>query len=202
MPEMVRLTQQAARDGGVATLVGVQQADIHDLPFDAGWFDLAVAIGVMEWMPSFERPLRELHRVLRPGGWLIANVDNSRALHCWIDPRMNPVVSGVKRRFRRFAERAGWLSPLARPSRCSRNSFNKAIREAGFERVACFSGGFGPMTLFGIPLLSDKLGIHVHHFLQRMSDRRFPLIQNGGETYLVLARKEEPNKMSSSGSAV
>lgn len=199
--EMVLLTEQAAREDGVADHVGVQQGDVHHIPFEGDWFDVAVAIGVMEWMPSFEKPLGEFHRVLRPGGWLIASVDNSRALHCLVDPRMNPVVSGAKRRLRRLAERAGWVAPLARPSRCSRSSFNRAIRHAGFERVDGLSCGFGPITLFGIPLLSDKLGLKVHHTLQRLSDRRFPLIRNGGETYLVLAKKKALDSASSTESA-
>ena len=191
--EMVLLTEQAARADGVATLLTVRQGDVNDMPFPGNWFDLAVAIGVLEWMPSLERTLKELHRVLRPGGWLIANVDNSRALHCLIDPRMNPLMSGAKRYMRRLSERAEWAEPVARPSRCSRTKFDDALRAAGFHKAADCTSGFGPMTMFGIALIPDKLGVHLHCALQRMSERQIPLIRAGGETYLVLAQKIEPN---------
>jgi len=44
------------------------RADIQDLPFDAGSFDLVLCMHVLEHVPDDHRALRELHRVLRPGG--------------------------------------------------------------------------------------------------------------------------------------
>ena len=189
VPDMVGLAKQAAGANGVGDRLSVRMGDVHQLPFADRSFDLAVAVGVMEWMPSYARPLKELHRVLRPGGWLIASVENSRALHCLIDPRMNPLVSPAKRYARKLAEQFGCVTPMARPSRCSRTRFDQAVRNAGFQKAASRTSGFGPMTMIGIQLLPDKLGVTLHHLLQSLADRKFPLIRNGGETYLVLAQK-------------
>ncbi len=197
--EMVLLTGQAARADGVQNLLTVRQGDVHRIPFADNRFDVAIAIGVMEWMPSLDTPLQELQRVVRPGGWLIVNVDNSRALHCLIDPRMNPLMGGAKRYIRRLAERFRWVEPVAHPSRCSRAGLDQALRVAGFQRVAHCTRGFGPITMFGAPLLSDKLGVLLHNALHRMSERQVPFIRNGGETYLVLAQKREQNQSASSG---
>lgn len=43
-------------------------ADAQALPFAEGTFDLAYAWGVLHHAPDTERALREIHRVLRPGG--------------------------------------------------------------------------------------------------------------------------------------
>ena len=39
-----------------------------DLPFEDGAFDAAVSTQVYEYVPGIEKALRELHRILRPGG--------------------------------------------------------------------------------------------------------------------------------------
>ena len=188
VPEMVRMTQEAARAQGVP--IQVMVGDVQALEFPPSIFDLAVAVGVMEWMPSPENPLRELNRVLKNGGHLVTNVDNAWALHCVVDPRMSAAVAGVKRFGRRLAVRLGFISAKARPSRSSRAKFDAAIRRAGFVKVASSTGGFGPFTVLGLRLLPERLAVRLHHRLQNLADGGAPIIRNGGETYLVLARKE------------
>jgi arsenite methyltransferase len=43
-------------------------ADATKLPYDDGEFDLATITQVYEYVPEIDQALRELHRVLRPGG--------------------------------------------------------------------------------------------------------------------------------------
>ena len=68
-PHMVEL----ARGRGVAAEV----ADVQELPFEDGAFDVAVAAWMLYHVPDLDRGLAELARVLRPGGRLVA-VTNSR----------------------------------------------------------------------------------------------------------------------------
>jgi SAM-dependent methyltransferase len=65
---MVELT----RSRGIDALVG----DVQKLPFDDGEFDAAVAAWMLYHVPDVDRAIAELHRVLRPGGRLVA-VTNS-----------------------------------------------------------------------------------------------------------------------------
>jgi SAM-dependent methyltransferase len=67
-PRMVEL----ARTRGLAAQVG----DIQDLAFDDGSFDVVLAAWVLFHVPDLNRGLREIARVLRPGGHLVA-VTNS-----------------------------------------------------------------------------------------------------------------------------
>ena len=68
-PHMVDL----ARERGVDARI----ADVQDLPFEDGEFDVAVAAWMLYHVPDLDRGVAELARVLRPGGRLVA-VTNSR----------------------------------------------------------------------------------------------------------------------------
>ena len=63
-PRMVEL----ARERGVPA----SEADVQQLPFDDGAFDCAAALWVLHHVPDLDRGLRELARVIRPGGCLVA----------------------------------------------------------------------------------------------------------------------------------
>ena len=68
-PRMVELAQERGVDARVA--------DLQELPFADGEFDLVVAAWMLYHVPDLDRGIRELARVLRPGGRLVAGT-NSR----------------------------------------------------------------------------------------------------------------------------
>jgi SAM-dependent methyltransferase len=57
--------------GAIAT---IQQGDAMELPFDDGEFDRVVAAEVLEHIPNDVDAIRELVRVLRPGGTIAVSV--------------------------------------------------------------------------------------------------------------------------------
>ena len=62
------------------TRAGIVRADIENLPFEAGSFDLAICNHVLEHVGDPLRALRELHRCLAPGGTLVAQTPYSPLL--------------------------------------------------------------------------------------------------------------------------
>jgi len=64
-------------------LTNVQQADICALPFANASFDVVICSSVLyhQWVKDPAVAVRELHRVLRPGGLLLLNVPALRLLH-------------------------------------------------------------------------------------------------------------------------
>lgn len=71
--DFVRVARLRARDAGLADrITPLHVPDTRDLPFPTGRFQVATANGVLEHIPPTTRPacLREVWRVLRPGGFL------------------------------------------------------------------------------------------------------------------------------------
>jgi len=69
-PAMLERTLAAARRHGVADQVVPQLADVEDLPFAPGSFDLVVSFTGLHCFPDPAKAVVEMVRVLRPGGVL------------------------------------------------------------------------------------------------------------------------------------
>ena len=65
-PEMITLAQ--AGNPGVV----IRQGDVEALPFPSGGFDVVVCVEVLRYLPGPSDCLREMARVLRPGGLCLA----------------------------------------------------------------------------------------------------------------------------------
>jgi SAM-dependent methyltransferase len=63
-------------------LDNVLQASVTELPFQANSFDVVLSIDVLvhQWVPDDVGALREIHRVLVPGGFILLQVAAYRAL--------------------------------------------------------------------------------------------------------------------------
>ena len=67
--------------GDLDSALASQRLDVMDLPFEAASFDFLVCNHVLEHVEDDRLALREIRRVLRPGGWaiLMCPVDRRRA---------------------------------------------------------------------------------------------------------------------------
>src|ERR1700730_9732375 len=75
--------QKRFRFAGSAGLNNVRQGDIHALAFSDASFDAVICSSVLyhQWVTDLDSALREMRRVLRPGGLLLINVPPFRFLH-------------------------------------------------------------------------------------------------------------------------
>jgi SAM-dependent methyltransferase len=97
------------------------QADARDLPFEDESFDVALCIHVLEHIPDDRQALKEMHRVLRPGGRAVLQVPPSDLT----ETREDPSITDPLERERRFGQYDHVrLCGADYPSR---------IAEAGFE---------------------------------------------------------------------
>jgi ubiquinone/menaquinone biosynthesis C-methylase UbiE len=114
---MVRRLEARVRDRGGAAKV--LRAPAEDLPFDDDAFDVAVSTLVLCGVDDQPRALRELRRVLRPGGRLlflehVRSDDPARA---------------------RLQDRMNWLNRIVVMCDCNRPTLG-TIKQAGFTVTA------------------------------------------------------------------
>jgi len=115
-----RARRNALAEGGPLALL---RADIRELPFAADSFDVVYTMGTIEHIDEYPESLREIHRVLRPGGRAIVGVPHKwnvflRPLMVWILDAFGQYLYAPEKSFsagelRRDLESAG-LRPLER----------------------------------------------------------------------------------------
>jgi 2-polyprenyl-3-methyl-5-hydroxy-6-metoxy-1,4-benzoquinol methylase len=189
---MVESARVKTFEAGLGGRVDVQQMDVQKLAFDEGSFEVVLALGVLPWVRSPPAVIAELARVTSPGGYVIANVDNSARLIHLLDPRFNPWIAPVRNVVKAGLLACGLRRPGSPPlsTELSRLEFDRLLAAAGLTPVKSKTFGFGVFTLLGRPILSDRLGVAVDRRLQRLADRGSPGLRSTGSQYLVLARKQ------------
>ena len=187
---MIQLTRQHADSSGVTDRVITSVRDAHDLGFPDNTFDLALKIGVAPWLHSLDQAVREVTRVLRPGGYLITTADNWSRLNHWLDPRYFPPFGPVRRGVRGVLERLTLRKHKGASARLHPiREFDACLAAAGLQKIQGRTVGFGPFSFFGRKLFSDLSGVRVHRCLQTLADRGIPVLRSAGTQYVVLARK-------------
>src|SRR5688572_19040771 len=82
---MVDEAIKGVRSNGWPNFSQVAVGDIERLDFEANTFDVVVAAGVIEYQRTDDPALREMNRVLKPGGHVIINVTNGLSHLNFID---------------------------------------------------------------------------------------------------------------------
>ncbi len=123
-PTMIDQANQLASDSGLENLE-YQVADIYDLPFEDGEFDVVFSSAVIEHLSDPVRALREMLRVTKPGG--IGSVIRTD----WSFPFIVPECPELSRFFELFE---GGFNRIG--GSLNRGRFLSAhMREAGFDVV-------------------------------------------------------------------
>lgn len=192
--EMLEITRQAAQELGVADRVTTRYGDIHALDFEDNQFHVVIAIGVIPWVYSADTAIRELERVVMPGGYVLVTADNCRRLNHLLDPWLNPMLDTLKGRGRSLLHHYGlWgpASPAVYARMHSPATIDRLLRSAGLHNIVGTTVGFGPFSLFGFRILPDVMGQWFHRLLQKQADRQARWIRRTGAHYIALAKKPD-----------
>jgi ubiquinone/menaquinone biosynthesis C-methylase UbiE len=190
MAQLARLN--ALRDG-VPDDVRVSMGDAHALPFHDDSFILLIALGLIPWVHSPERAVREMARVVRPGGYLVIQASNQIQLSGFIDRLLSPALAiarTLRRPVRHLLGRGKNQATSLKKTLHRPRDFDRLLSEAGLEKVEATTFGFRPLMLLGRSLVPYRVGIGLHSRLQALANRGVPGVRLTGEQYLVLARKK------------
>lgn len=188
MLESAEVRLRAAQPSFPFTL---KQGDIEHLPFEDAQFDLVLSTGVIEYLTGDANVLRDMHRVLRPGGHLILPVTN-----LWSPVNaFDGMIEFLKRQawfrgpFNLVWERLGHRALLPRNFRVRKHrpaSFRQSLAQAGFTLKEALYFHFLPLPRpFErlLPDLSNRTGEWMDNHLARSG---FGVL---GEGYLTLSAK-------------
>lgn len=189
---MVEQTRQHVKEAGMSEQISVDVGDISALAFQDGSFDLVLAIGVIPWIERPDVAIREMARVLKPGGCVILTADNRARLNIWLDPVKNPLLQPLKRLAKSLLHNTGirrYSVGDVGSHFHSSHFIDKEIVSSRLMKVKSVTLGFGPFTLFNRSILSDVSGLKLHNRLQRLAERGVPIFRSTGAQYIVLAQK-------------
>jgi SAM-dependent methyltransferase len=113
--------------------VALVQGDAERLPFRGGFFDAAVSVGVLHHTPETAEGVKEIHRLLKPGGLAIVMLYRRGNPKWWL----TRLLRGVSQSLRIFT---GKSSPSARKFGAGR-------------RPAQAATGTALLELFGVPVM-------------------------------------------------
>lgn len=86
-------------------------ADIHDLPFENNYADAVICESSLEHFKEPQRSIKEIHRVLKPGGLLYISVPFVCGFHASPNDYYRWTLSGLKELLKDFEEKesgVGW----------------------------------------------------------------------------------------------
>jgi ubiquinone/menaquinone biosynthesis C-methylase UbiE len=135
------------------------QGDSLRIPFRSATFDIVICLGVISFVEDKEAMLKEIRRILKPGGTFIISFRN----------KFNPVFSdpiifsktvveavfGIKKEEFRIGQ---FLDPRV---------IKASMKALGFRYVECTGIGFGPFCFCKRRLLSEKTSIKLSGVLTR-----------------------------------
>ena len=185
---MVEVARQLAGDTYGERLT-VAVGDVHRLADPDDTYDLCVALGVLPWISDPGLAVRQMARVVRPGGHVLVTVDNRGRLSHATDPWLNPKLSRPRAWIRSHLRRRPSMAAPVSNQLHSIRELDQLLRNAGLRARRSATVGFGPFSLRGRPVLSERRGLRMNSALQRWSDRDFPVVRAGGNHYLVLATR-------------
>lgn len=107
-------------------------ADVRHLPYADETFDLVLSIEVIRYLPDTHRVLRELHRVLKPGGVAVVTGSPRFALHGYA--ALNRIIAKLKPK--RFIPLRQYFTTYG--------ELGRSLRRTGFRRVEVVARFLGP----------------------------------------------------------
>jgi ubiquinone/menaquinone biosynthesis C-methylase UbiE len=184
-PGMVEVAQRNAR--GLGFEVAGRVADAESIPYGDGEFDLVVGHAVLHHIPDVELALREVLRVLRPGGRFVFAGEPTRYGDV-VARRLSRLTWWATTNVTKLGPLHGWRRPQAELAESSRAAELEAVVDlhtftpAGLRRLAAVAGAvdvqvrteeflaawFGwPVRTFECAVPRDKLGLRWAMFAYR-----------------------------------
>jgi predicted ATP-grasp superfamily ATP-dependent carboligase/ubiquinone/menaquinone biosynthesis C-methylase UbiE len=162
-----------ARSEAEGVSVTTLRADAHALPVADASIDLVLALGLLPWVEDPTAVLKEISRVLRPGGAVVLSSDNKWRLAEIADPALSALAAPLRRQVAARLRRSQRRHPDAFVVRRHSETELRALLEGqGFEVLATATLGYGPITFMRRPVGNSAAGVRIDAALSRHRNSR------------------------------
>jgi SAM-dependent methyltransferase len=177
VPSHIELARQSLHLLGLRA--DLEVADAEELPFSDASFDRVVANNSLQFTPDLDAALREIHRVLRPGGTVHVVLYHRRSMYFWWRfVLLRGVIHGDLARLRSMERVVAENIPWGRPGSAlvaralTRRRLRRALTRAGLVHLRTSVHGFSWTHLapFG-PMLAHRAGDARLRRIDRALDR-------------------------------
>ena len=151
-----------------AANVTLTQGSVLDTPFPDGHFDIGVCVGVIEYFDDPSSVLREIWRILKPGGHIVCTVPNlvglrrvsglPRTVSIMLPPSWKIALGA---RFDQLRGREPNASRYYLGASFTKGQIRRLVAGAGLEVAALITSGYSDPRVFGFPApasLASRLG--------------------------------------------
>ncbi len=169
---------------------GFVQGEIDHLPLRDSAFDAAVCLGLISYLDSEKEALRELARVMKPGGLLVVSMYNRARLVHYLDVPLrlgNLLRRVVRRALRRSSSEGSPKDPRRKLRTFYLKGFGRSLQRAGFRVRGYEAVPLELITLFGREVLPRSLAKKITMLLERSSN--IPFFETFGTMCVVRAEK-------------
>jgi 2-polyprenyl-6-hydroxyphenyl methylase/3-demethylubiquinone-9 3-methyltransferase len=169
--EMIEHGKARLAASGLAGRCSLAVGDATRIAAADGFYDAVLAMGVLEYLPDYRPALREMHRVLRPGGTLVLTLPN----------RISPyhAVRGAYLTARKLMHREA-----LKTNRCIPWQLDRQLAEHGLRKLDGLGCNF---ILFPLHERLPRASTALNRALWPLA--RTPLGPLAGSQYIVKARR-------------
>jgi ubiquinone/menaquinone biosynthesis C-methylase UbiE len=147
-------------------------ADVRQLPLRDRRFELALCMGVIQYLAEDGPCIDELARVITPHGHLMMSFPNKTKLHHFLDPRslIRAVwVLLMRTERRRTSSLTGAAAVHSKLYRLKKIQTMMTLH--GFRTLDIRAVDFGPLTFFGMQFLPKAISVGLSNALSKISTR-------------------------------
>jgi SAM-dependent methyltransferase len=166
-PDMLEFTRERLKPCD-ASRYRVTLAECASLPFPDAAFDVVACIGVFGYMDDVDSAIKEIRRVLRPGGTLVMSIRNLDHVTVfdgfhWLKQPLVALPKALARRLGWWREdKHGGIEIFDRPSKVV-----GTFESFGFSLRDFLGAGYGPPTFLGQPVLPESAAKRLSQALSR-----------------------------------
>jgi ubiquinone/menaquinone biosynthesis C-methylase UbiE len=155
--------------------VNLLQADVENLPFSDGCFDLVYCVGVLSYLEGDKNAVAEMVRVVKNGGMVIISVQNIFMLNKVLDPYY--YFAWLPRRilkkilsFQKNTDKMCFETDMIR--RFSYSKLRNEFEKQGMIEVDSVNVSFGPLTVWRNEIFSLKQSMIISERLRKMGEKK------------------------------